>query len=125
MKTITKAAWDRVIEKACDVANATRTDDDPMYDVYREQMLEILDELEAEFGTQSRILGTRADYIDDPLERRRLCTRALELAREQKDQDEIEIVLQSLSELEEDLLLDAKPSAKNSKHKKPRHSNPH
>ena len=124
MKTITKAAWDRVIEKACDVANATRTDGDPMYEVYREQMLELLDELEAEFGIQSRILDTRADYIDDPLERRRLCTRALELARDQKDQkdqDEIEAVLQSLRDLEEDLLLDAEPNNKTSKHNKSHH----
>lgn len=118
MKTITKAAWDRVIEKACDVANATRTEDDPMYDVYREQMLEILDELEAEFGTQSRILDTRADYIDDPLERRRLCAKALELAIEQKNQDEIEVVLQSLRDLEEDLLDVARPHAKKTKHNK-------
>jgi hypothetical protein len=107
MKSITKAAWDRVIEKACDVANATRTDDDPMFDVYREQMLELLDELEAEFGMQSRILDTRADYIDDPIERRRLCTKALELARAQNDQDEIEVVLQSLRDLDEDILVDS------------------
>jgi hypothetical protein len=119
MKRITKAAWDRVIEKACDVANATRTDDDPMYDVYREQMLELLDELEAEFGTQSKILDTRADYIDDPLERRRLCTKALELARAQNDQDEIEVVLQSLHDLEEDLGMEAKRNGKKPKHNKP------
>ena len=125
MKTITKAAWDRVIEKACDVANATRIDDDPMYDVYREQMLEILDDLEVEFGTQSRILDTRADYIDDPLERRRLCTKALKLAREQEDQEEIEVVLQSLRDLEEDLLLGADPNDKISKHNKTSHSNRH
>jgi uncharacterized Fe-S radical SAM superfamily protein PflX len=116
MKSITKAAWNRVIEKACDVANATRTDNDPMFDVYREQMLELLDELEAEFGMQSRILDTRADYIDDPLERRRLCTRALELARAQNDQDEIEVVLQSLRDLEEDLVMEAKRNGKKTKH---------
>ena len=94
MKPITKAAWNRVIEKACDVANATRTDADLMYDFHREQMLVILDELELEFGSQSRILDTRADYIDNPIERRRLYTKALELAREQNDQAEIEVVLQ-------------------------------
>ena len=115
MKAIPKAVWNRVIEKACDVANATRTDDDPMYDIYREQMLELLDELEAEFGTQSRILDTRADYIDDPLERRRLCTRALELARAQNDQDEIEVVLQSLRDLEEDLVTEAEPDSQKTK----------
>ena len=105
MKTITKAAWNRVHEKACDVANATRADGDPMYDVYREQMLDILGELEVEFGTQSRILDTRADYIYDHLERRRLYTKALELARALNDRDEIEVVLQSLRDLEEDRLL--------------------
>ena len=107
MNTITKAAWDRVIEKACDVANTTRTDDDPMYEVYRAQMLEILDELEVEFGPHSRIFDTRSAYIDDPVERRRLCTKALELAIEHGDQGEIDVVLQSLSDLEEDVCLNA------------------
>jgi hypothetical protein len=118
MKTITKAAWDRVVEKTCDVANTSRTDD-PIFDVYRAQMLELLGVLEAEFGTQSRILDTRADYIDDPLERRRLCTKALELARAQNDQGEIEVVLQSLRDLEEELVAEAKPNGKKNKHNKP------
>ncbi len=104
MKPISKIAWDRVHEKACDVVNASRTDNDPMYEVYREQMLDILDELEVEFGAQSRILDTRADYIDDPLERHRLYSKALELAREQNDQDEIEVVLESLRNLEGSLI---------------------
>jgi acetoin utilization deacetylase AcuC-like enzyme len=99
MKTITKAAWDRVLEKACDIANATRTENDTMYDVHREQMLELLDELEVEFGKQSRILDTRADYIDDPIERLRLYTKALELAKEQNDEAEIEIILLSIGDL--------------------------
>jgi hypothetical protein len=104
MKPISKSAWNRVHEKACDVANAARSDNDPMYEVYREQMLEILDELETEFGAQSRILDTRADYIDDPHERRRLYTRALELARAHKDEDEIKGVLQSIRNLQEEPL---------------------
>lgn len=79
-----------------------------MYEVHREQMLEILNELEAEFGTQSRILDTRADYLDDPIERRRFYNMALELAREQKDQAEIEIVTRSLLDLEEELRLRAR-----------------
>jgi hypothetical protein len=118
MKSITKTAWDRVIEKACDVANTTRASDDPMYDVHRQQMLELLDELEAEFGTQSRILDTRADYVDDPLERRRLCTKALELAIEQNDQSEIDVVLQSLRDLEEDTLAEVTGKMAKKKHNK-------
>jgi hypothetical protein len=103
MKTITKAAWDRVITKAADVANATQADDDLMERIHCEQMLGLLDELETEFGTQSRILDTRADYLDDPLERRSLYLKALELARRQRDQNEIDTVLQSLSELDDEL----------------------
>lgn len=105
MKAITKSAWNRVLEKACDIANATRTNNDPMYEIYRDQMHDLLDDLETEFGSQFLILVTRADYIDDPLERRRLCTQALELARKQNNSDETEVVLQSLRDLEQDLLL--------------------
>jgi hypothetical protein len=111
MKRITKAAWERVIEKACDVANATRTDHDPMYEVYREQMLEVLDALEAEFGVHCEILDTRVDYIDDPIERRRLYMKALDLARERKDLDQVEVVLQSLRDLDEDVLADSRRNA--------------
>lgn len=107
MKTITKAAWHRVVEKACDIANATQTDADPMYEVYLEQMLEILDDLEAEFGVHSEILDTRADYLDDPVERRRLYTKALAIARGQKDLDQVEVVLQSLRDLDEYIELEA------------------
>jgi hypothetical protein len=112
MKTITKEAWERVIEKACDIANATRTEADPMYDVFREQMLEILDEIEAEFGVHSEILDSRADYLDDPVERRRLYMMALGLAREQKDLDQVEVVLQSLLDLDDDILVDSAPRTK-------------
>jgi acetoin utilization deacetylase AcuC-like enzyme len=100
MKTISKEAWNRVIEKACDVANATQVEDDPMYEVHRQQMIEILDELEAEYGENSRIYDTRADYVDEPIESRRLRMKALELAKEQNDQDEIKIIQQSLRDLE-------------------------
>jgi hypothetical protein len=112
MKPITKAAWNRVIDKACDVANATRVDDDPMYDVYRQQMIEILDELEAEYGEHSRIFDTRADYVDDPNESRRLRTNALELAKKQNNQEEIEIIQQTMRDFEEDSLADSKPESK-------------
>lgn len=100
MKPFTKVVWDRVIEKACDIANATRTHDDPMYEVHRAQMFEILDELEKEFGPNSWILDTRADYVDDPHESRRLRTKALELAMEHGDQEEIDMILRSTNDPE-------------------------
>ena len=106
MKIITKIAWDRVFEKACDVVNATRTDD-LMHDVYREQMQEILDELEEAFGVQSLILDTRADYLDDPVERRSLYLKALELARDENDPDQVAVVLQSLRDLDESIKLES------------------
>lgn len=112
IKPITKTAWDRVIEKACDIANATETDGDPMYEVHREQMLEILDDLEKAFGIHSEILDTRADYLDDPRERRCLYMKALALARHRKDQARIEVVLQSLRDLDEEIALDSASAGK-------------
>lgn len=78
-----------------------------MHDVYRDQMIEILDELEAEYGEHSRIYDTRADYVDDPIESRQLRMKALELAQEQNDQDEIEIIQQSLRDSDEDCIADS------------------
>jgi hypothetical protein len=66
---ISQEDWDRVIEKACDVANATETESDPMYEVHAEGIMALLDELEAKYGQQSRILATRADYLESFLER--------------------------------------------------------
>jgi hypothetical protein len=66
--------WKRVLEKACDIANATETEDDPMYEVYREAMMTLLDELESRYGRQSRILATRADYLESASDRRASCT---------------------------------------------------
>ncbi|MFT4176489.1 MAG: hypothetical protein QM627_07515 [Luteolibacter sp.] len=50
MRGITKTAWDRVLAKACDVANAAEIDGDPMYEVHRLQMLELIDNLERHFS---------------------------------------------------------------------------
>jgi hypothetical protein len=65
---------------------------------------------------RNRGFSIRADYIDDSLERRCLCNKALQLARAQNDQDEIEVVLQSSRDLEEDLLAEAKHNSENPKH---------
>lgn len=115
MKTITKTAWDRVLAKACDVANATEVDSDPMYEVHRGQMLEILDDLEKEFGVYPEILDTRADYLDDPLERRKLYTEALRLARESDNQRMVNVVLESLREFDEDIKMEVMSKASTKK----------
>jgi hypothetical protein len=96
---IRRQDWDRVIEKACDIANATKTDADPMYAVQVEGMMRLLDELEAKYGPQSRILATRADYLDSFSERRALYEQALELARDAHDTEETEEIMDSINQL--------------------------
>jgi len=99
---IRRQDWERVIEKACDIANATETDADPMYTVHVEGMMRLLDELEAKYGPQSRILATRADYVDSFSERRTLYEQALDLARKACDTTEIEEIMDSLTKLREE-----------------------
>lgn len=102
MKSITKEAWSRVHAKAVEIANAAMRDDFLMVDVYNSQMLNLLDELEADFGLSPAIIATRADYLDDVVERRRLFEQALTLARSQGDQDEEAEILDSLRKLDQE-----------------------
>jgi hypothetical protein len=99
---ISQEDWERVIEKAATVANATENDNDPTYEIHVEGMMALLDELEAKYGQQSRILATRADYLDSFPERRALYGQALDLARKGHDGKEIEEILGSITELEEE-----------------------
>ena len=103
MKTITKQAWSLVHDKALDVANAAMREDFVMFGVFNKQMLDLLDELEVEFGAQPRILATRADYLDDIVQRRSFYEEALRLARKQGDDEEIAEILESLQTLSEDI----------------------
>jgi len=73
-----------------------------MYEVHVEGMLALLDELEAKYGQQPRILAMRADYLDSFPERRALYEQALELARKAHDGKEIDEILDSIRELEEE-----------------------
>ena len=101
MKPITKEAWGRVLQAACDCANAAMADDDVLLEVHHNSMSEILDEMDAEFGEHACLLDTRADYLDNPDERRALYQRALALAEQGQDLDEIEMIRESLRELDE------------------------
>ena|ERR1035438_3387833 len=91
--------WERVVEKACAIANTIASDGDPMFEVHVEGMMTLLDELEAKYGPQSRILATRADYLDSFSERRVLYERALEVARKAGDTEEIEEIMDSTNQL--------------------------
>lgn len=99
---ISREDWDRVVKKAHEVTEAAETSEDPMYEVHREGMMTLLDELEAKYGPQSQILATRADYLDDLAERRRLYHEALDLARKCHDADEVSEILDSIRHLEND-----------------------
>ena len=109
---IPRKDWERVIEKGCDIANATESDGDPMYAVHVEAMMALLDELEAKYGPQSRILATRADYMESLPERRALYERALDLAKKAHDVEEIEEIMDSINQLgqEERAERDASPN---------------
>jgi hypothetical protein len=108
---IPRQDWERVIEKGCDIANATESDKDPLYAVHVEAMMALLDELEAKYGPQSRIVATRADYLESLSERRALYEQALDLARKAHDVGEIEEIMDSIVQLgqEERAQRDASP----------------
>lgn len=99
---ISSQDWERVIDKACDIANATENEEDPMFAVHLEGMMTLLDELEANYGPQSQILATRADYVDDFSERRTLYQQAFDLAKKAEDTKEIEEIMDSIKQLDEE-----------------------
>src|SRR4051794_24282438 len=99
---VSREDWERVIEKACDIANATDNEADRMYHVHLEGMMVLLDELEKRYGPQSRILATRADYIQNVSDRRALYENALVLARQANELDEIEEIMDSINRLGHD-----------------------
>ncbi len=99
---ICKKAWSRVHQKALDIVNASLMEDEIMVGVHTVEMMEVLDQLEEEFGVHPAILATRADYVEDSTERLRLFTEALALARESGDEFEVEEVLDSLRKLDEE-----------------------
>jgi hypothetical protein len=74
--------WTKVRDAAVEVVNANDTSEEARsYD----QMLRVLDQLEAKYGTLPSILATRADYVGDPLQSAALLERAYELAVERDD----------------------------------------
>ena len=100
MKPITKSAWALVHEKACDIVNASSNEDDVMTAVHTGHLMEILDDLVREDGPHAVFYDTRADFLDDPNERRRLYRRALELAREQQNEEVAAEVIESMAQLQ-------------------------
>jgi len=102
MHSITKKAWAEVQDKAFDIVNASAVDDDVMVAVYKEQLFEVLDRLEARFGIQPALIATRADFMEDDAARRKLYEQALAMAREEGDEFEVQEILDSLQHLDAD-----------------------
>ena len=105
MNPLIKKAWPRVHQKACDIVNASFMEDDVMVAVHKEGMFGLLDELEEEFGVHPETLATRADFVDDAAEKRRLFHEALLLARAHGDTSEEAEILDSLQSLDEEASL--------------------
>ena len=103
MKEITKKAWLRIHEKACEVANASSAGDAAMVVVHTARLLSILDELEREFGLHPEFYDTRADFIDDPDQRMELYRKALVLARQKGDVEVEQEILESISNLRSEI----------------------
>jgi hypothetical protein len=101
MKSITKKAWHGIHLKACDIGNAIMNEDETMRTIFIQQMHEMLDDLERQFGTHPQIMATRADFLDDREERLRLYEAALKLARERGDSFEVVEILDSLEHLDD------------------------
>jgi hypothetical protein len=98
---ISRQDWDRVTEKACDIANI-KDEGDPMYEVHVESMMGLLVELDAKYGPQSQLLATRADYLENLNERRSVYQQALNLARKASDFGEIEEITHSINEVNQE-----------------------
>ena len=95
-----KKEWSEVHQIACDVANAALMDDDVLVAHHQGRMLELLDYLDATYGSNASLIATRADYTDDVIERRRLYERALGPARRSGDTTEEAEILESLADLD-------------------------
>jgi hypothetical protein len=72
---ISRQDWERVIEKACDIANATENEGDPMFGVHLEGMMTLLDELEAK---------TDVTYEEQMYNTYRFCTTRVRMRSQQQ-----------------------------------------
>lgn len=99
MKPITKEAWDRVHKKALDIVNATLADDSTMSEIFTSEMLDLLDDLENEFGEHAIIYDMRGDYTDSYDKALDFYRRARQLAIEHDDSMMLKEINQSIATL--------------------------
>ncbi len=98
MIRIPKADWDRVHELACEIANASSQEDDILTALKTETLLNILKELQAKYGTSSRITATIADFTEKNSEI--IYREALLQAKAEGDVENEQLIIDSLKDLQ-------------------------
>ena len=88
--------WDAVHDLALKIANAEAGAN---ANVYTNQLLHYLDELEVKYGVLPSILATRADYVEDRAEAGRLLRQAYLVAEAAHDTSNMKEIADSLKEL--------------------------
>ncbi|MEM1443605.1 MAG: hypothetical protein AAGF67_14765 [Verrucomicrobiota bacterium] len=93
--------WEVISEIACDIVNAEMIEDDILTNSYTLRMLDTLNGFRKRYGDHPALLATIGDYLESPAERKRYYHRALQIARETNDLEEVDEILDSLRQLEE------------------------
>jgi hypothetical protein len=93
---ISSEDWDMVHELSLKIVNAEAESEE---NIYTNQLLQCLDELEAKYGVLPSILATRADYVSDTNEQLALLRQAYALAEASRDISNLKEIAHSLAEL--------------------------
>ena len=88
--------WEAVHELSLKIVNAEAESEE---NIFTNQLLQYLDELEAKYGALSSILATRADYVSDVNEKAALLRQAYALAEGSRDITNLREIAHSLAEL--------------------------
>lgn len=93
---ITGEDWDVVHDLSLKIVNAEAESEG---NIYTNQLLQYLDELEAKYGALPSILATRADYVSDAKEQSALLRQAYAFAEASHDVTNLKEIAHSLAEL--------------------------
>lgn len=93
---ISSEDWDMVHDLSLKIVNAEAESEE---NIYTNQLLQCLDELEAKYGVLPSILATRADYVSDTNEQSALLRQAYALAEASRDISNLKEIAHSLAEL--------------------------
>lgn len=91
--------WEGVIDFSAQIANAVISEDEILAETLTKKLLGLIDVLERKYGKLPSILATRADCMDDPVERGILLEQAWQIASELADKANLVLISSSLAEL--------------------------